>query len=127
MRKRLYQALPEHSELIDSVQSVCKEKTRKRLYAESNVTDHDAKTADVTDYFESLDEFFTLAAGQIDSLYALYDYYGRECMKMPQVMCSGWSHTAATSAVVVDWYMRTGKSAWEKTFAIAYSPFLGSR
>ena len=127
MRKRLYQALPEHSELIDSVHSSCKEKTKKRFYAENIVKDHDAKVAGVTEYIESLTEIFALAAGQLDTLYSLYDCYEKECTKIPLAMYSNWNHSASTSANFLDWYMCTGKAAWETGFAVAYNPFSWSR
>ncbi len=127
MRKRLYQALPEHSELIDSVHSACKEKTKKRFYAENIVKDHDAKVAGVTEYIESLTEIFALAAGQLDTLYSLYDCYEKECTKIPLAMYSNWNHSASTSANFLDWYMCTGKAAWETGFAVAYNPFSWSR
>ena len=127
MRKRLYQALPEHSELIDSVHSACKEKTKKRFYAENIVKDHDAKVAGVTEYIESLTEIFALAAGQLDTLYSLYDCYEKECTKIPLAMYSNWNYSASTSAKFSDWYMCTGKAAWETGFAVAYNPFSWSR
>ena len=127
MRNRLYQALPEHSELIDSAHSACKEKTKKRLYAENIVKDHDAKAAGATEYIESLAEIFTLAAGQLDTLYALYDRYEKECIKIPLAMYSNWNHSASTSAKFFDWYIRTGKDAWERGFAVTCNPFSWTR
>lgn len=127
MRNRLYQALPEHSELIDSVHSACKEKTKKRFYAENIVKDHDAKAAGETEYIESFAEIFTLTARQLDTLYALYDCYEKECMKFPLAMYSNWIHSASTSATFFDWYIRTGKAAWERGFAVACNPFSWTR
>jgi hypothetical protein len=127
MRKRLYQALPEHSELIDNVHSACKEKTKKRLYAENTVKEHDAKAAGATEYIESLAEIFTPAAGQLDTLYALYDYYEKIFLKTPLAMYSNWNLSASTSAQFFDWYIRTGKAAWERGFAVACNPFSWNR
>lgn len=127
MRNRLYQALPEHSELIDSVHSACKEKTKKRLYAENIVKDHDGKAAGATEYIESLAEIFTLAAGQLETLYVLYDCYEKECIKIPLAMYSNWNHSASTSAKFFDWYIRTGKDAWGRGFAVACNPFSWTR
>lgn len=123
MRKRLYQDLPEHRELIDTVHSACKDKTKKRLYAENIIEGHDARAAGVTEYIESLGDFFTLAAGHLDTLFALVDCYEKECNKIPQAMYSNWHHSVSTSAKFFDWYMRTGKAAWEKGFAVAHNPF----
>jgi len=127
MRNRLYQALPEHSELIESVHSACKEKKRKRLYAENLVKEHDAKAAGATEYNSSLAEILTLPAAQLDILYALYEYYEKECLKIPLAMHSSWNHSASTSAKFFDWYIRTGKTAWERGLAVACSPFSWNR
>ena len=127
MRKRLYQAVPEHSELIDSVHSACKEKTKKRLYAENIIKDHDAKAEGVAEYIESLTEIFALAAGQFDTLCLLCDCYDKECTKNSLTMYPLWNHYASTSVKFLDWYMRTGKAAWKTGFAVAYNPFSWSR
>ena len=127
MRKRLYQALPEHSELIDSLHSACKEKTKKRFYSENIVKDHDDKAARVTEYIESFAENFTLVARQLDALYALYYCFEKECTKIPFAMYSNWNQSASTSAKFLEWYMRTGKAAWETGFAVAYNPFPWAR
>lgn len=127
MRKRLYQALPEHSELIDSVDSAYKEKTKKRFYAENVVKDHDTEVAGGTEYLESLSKSFALAAGQLDDLYSLYAGYGNECRKVSSAMSASWSHSASTSAKFLDWYIRSSKAVWEAGFYVAYSPFSWSR
>lgn len=127
MRKRLYQALPEHSELIDSVHSACKEKTKKRLYTENIIKDHDTKAEGVTEYIGSLTEIYTIAAGQLDTLYSFCDCYGKECTKIPFTISSNWNHYALTSAKLLDWYIRTSKAAWETGLAVAYNPFARSK
>ncbi len=127
MRNRLYQALPEQSELIDSVHFACKEKTKKRFYAGNIVKDHDGKAAGATEYTESIAEIFTLAAGQLDNLHALYDCYEKECMKIRRAMYSNLNHSASTSAKFVDWYIRTGKTAWERGVSVACTPFFWTR
>ena len=118
MRKRLYQPLPEHSELIDNPHVLCNKKTKKRLYAENIVKDHEVKVAGVTEYLQSLDGFTTLAAGQIDAFYELYDCYEKEYLKISQAMYGRWNDTASTSAKFFNWYMRNGISALEKTFEL---------
>ncbi|MBT8362187.1 MAG: hypothetical protein HKP41_03315 [Desulfobacterales bacterium] len=127
MRNRLYQTLPEHSKLIDSVHFACKEKTKKRLYAENIAKDHDVKAVEATEYIESITKFYTLAAGQLDNLYALYDCYEKECIKIRRAMYANLNHSASTSAKFVDWYIRTGKAAWERGFSVACSPSFWTR
>lgn len=126
MRKRLYQALPEDIELIDNVHSACKEKTKKRFYAENIVKDNDTNGTEVTEYIASLTDFFALAAGQLEILYSLHDCYKKECTKIPLAIYSNWNQSASTSAKFLDWYLRTGKATWETGFAVACNPFLGS-
>ena len=127
MRKRLYQAVPEHSELIDSVHSACKEKTKKRLYAENIIKDHDAKAEGIAEYIEPLTENFELAARQLVTLCSLCDCFQRECKQNPLSMYSTWNLYASTSVKFLDWYMHAGKIAWETGFAVAYNPFSWSR
>lgn len=127
MRKRLYQALPEDHELIDSVHFACKAKSKKRFYAESIVKDDDAKNTGSIEYLEPLNDFFALAADRIDAIYSLYGCYEKEYQKMTLAMYSTWYHSTSASVKFLDWYMRAGKTTWETGCRSTYNPFSGTR
>jgi hypothetical protein len=99
MRKRLYQASPEHSELIDGAHSASLEKVKRRFYAESIGKDSLASDTGVAEYIESLAEIFTVA------------------------MYSNWNHTASTSTQFFKWYMDAGQAAWETGAAVICNAF----
>lgn len=119
MRKRLYQALPENSKLIDSVRSATEEKKKKRLYAENNVKGREKKAESVSEYDAPLAELFTSAAKQLDTLYAMYECYENECIKIPLTLCSSFHHSAETAAKILEWYVHTGEIAWKTGFSVA--------
>lgn len=127
MRKRLYQALPEHSKLIDSAHSASMEKTKKRFYAENIVKDPDTDGSGVTEYIESLTQIAASATGQMATFYSLSSCYNKEFTKLPLAMYSNWNHSASTSAKFFNWYMHAGKAAWETGFAVFCNPFFWSK
>ena len=127
MRKRLYQALPEHNELINGAHSASLEKTKKRFYAESIVKDPPINGAGATEYITPHTEIFALAARQLATLYSLSACYDEKFTKLPLAVYSNWNHAASTSAKFFDWYMHAGKAAWQAGFALIWKPFPGSR
>lgn len=123
MRKRLYQALPEDKELLESVNSAIKEKTNKRFYAKDSQIKDEIKSRGDTDQPEPLASYIALTAGNIDSMYASYKQYEKEIKRVPQAIYGNRCHFAATSAKFLDWYWRSGKVAWETGCAMAPHPY----
>ncbi len=117
MRKRLYQALPEDSELMNNVRSAVKEKTGRRHYSKM---EGDTTGAVTSPDNEPRTDMFSLAENQIDSLYAIYNRYGKEWEQFPKLMCSSWFHSATTTVRMFEWYMDLTKAAWENGSSIAY-------
>ncbi len=119
MRKRLYQALPENSELIDSVISACEEKKKKRLYADNIVKEHGGLVADTAERNASLAEMVALTELPLDMMYSLCDQYENEFSKIALTNYSGWYHSASTATKFLDCYMHIGNIAWEMGLAVA--------
>ncbi len=119
MRKRLYQALPENSELIENAISACEEKKKKRLYADNIVKKQGGLVADSAERNASLAEMVALTEIPLDMLYALCDQYGKEFSKSALTNYSAWCHSASTATQFLDCYMHIGNIAWEMGLSVA--------
>ncbi len=119
MRKRLYQALPDNSDLIDNVISASEEKKIKRLYAENNVNEQSVSVTDAAVRNASLAEMVALTEIQLDMLYAFFDHYEKEITKIALTNYTGWHYSTATAAKSFDCYMDIGNIAWEMGVSVA--------
>lgn len=114
MRKRLYQTIPEDSNLIDTVNSATQERKKKRLYAEKENQDHPNTGKIVPELEQPFSQMFSLAAKQLDALYALSQCYVTECAKLPVTLYSNWYNSTQTASNLINLYLRNRQSTWEK-------------
>lgn len=137
MRKRLYQALPENSALIDSVLETVEDKTKKRFYAQSTAAEKATSATVSADCSDAVSGILALAEQQLDILYALGNWYEKEWAKNSLSMYPGWHVPTSPAVKCYDWYMDCGKAAWKTGYGLAFDsakhafhhlfPFMSSR
>ncbi len=117
MRRRLYQAIPEESEMNDI--SVSEAKIRKRLYAEDVVSEQGTKATAEAIRDSSFTEMDELTDRQLESFYAFWDCYENECSKITWATYDGWIYSTSTAAKILDYYMHMGETTWGMVFSFA--------